>query len=418
MIVRTSKLDDADILEILGQLLVKFPDGQGTAILSEGVRRDFDEQADIDSYEFDRAARNIQSFSFSCQSQEPNTIQFKRGNSSTEFAAQHGEVQGFTRRVPSAFYDELAFFEPGHRTGNHVPLSDDTKIWVSELINSYSAPTDSSSDDDARKLSKVVSKQIDDLRKLNLSMTKDLARARQEQDQAFSVRQLELDEKFNARLEDLVKRESDLERLRSELNDREPQHERRRLREHLTGRLQSTIAEPPQRATLREWYSNFLYLFVGLLFIAVSVGLAWKWDAGSTADGSAAFWARSAKSLASGIAGAAFAWAGLSGVKATARAAREYEQQMQRYAFDMDRASWIVETILQMNAAETAQVPDEWLVSVCRDLFAVSGRKADEPRSLESFAALFDATAKARIGTSGVEFEIDRKGAKKLANEG
>jgi hypothetical protein len=83
----------------------------------------------------------------------------------------------------------------------------------------------------------------------------------------------------------------------------------------------------------------------------------------------------------------------------------------------MDRASWVVETILQMNSAEKSEVPDEWLEAVCRDLFVTTAQSREESRPLDAFAALFDATAKARIGTNGLEFEIDRKGAKKLAQE-
>jgi hypothetical protein len=70
-----------------------------------------------------------------------------------------------------------------------------------------------------------------------------------------------------------------------------------------------------------------------------------------------------------------------------------------------------------MNTSEKATVPDEWLENVCRDLFVNKERDSKEHRSLDAFAALFDATAKARIGTNGIEFEVDRKGARKLAHE-
>jgi hypothetical protein len=163
-----------------------------------------------------------------------------------------------------------------------------------------------------------------------------------------------------------------------------------------------------------EQLAYVLYLATGGVFIGISVALALT---DISTDGSAAFWARTAKSLASGLAGAAFAWAGLTGLKTSAVALREHEKAVERYAFDMDRASWIVETILQMNAVEESQVPEQWLEAVCRDLFASSAERGDDRASLEAFAALFDATAKARIGTSGIEFEIDRKGAKKLAQE-
>jgi hypothetical protein len=416
MIVRTSKLSDGELLELLAKLFELFPAGKASASIGEGVTWEFEDVDDVRGCSLKRASKNVQSFTFQCQTREADTVLFHRGIVGPEQITGQGAHSAFSSPAPSAYFDELAFFPPRSRSGHYQPLTDDQRIAVSELLDAYAAPTDTSSDDEARQLSKVVSKQINDLRKVNLRMTEGLAEARKKDEEAFRERQSELDSAFKTRLEELAEKEADLQRRRAELNDREPQHERRRLREHLTDRLQKTIAEPPKESTAREWWSNVLYLAVGAIFVTISIMITLNTDAAAEA-GSAAFWARSLKGLASGAAGAAFAWAGLAGLKSSARAARTYEQQMQRYAFDMDRASWIVETILQMNAIEKAQVPEEWLEAVCRDLFLVTGSKRDDARSLESFAALFDATARAKIGTSGIDFEIDRKGARKLAQE-
>jgi hypothetical protein len=154
------------------------------------------------------------------------------------------------------------------------------------------------------------------------------------------------------------------------------------------------------------------------VFVGISLAFSINWNSTTPVGGEiAAFWVRSLKSLLSGVAGGAFAWAGLAGLKSSARAFREYEQQIRRYAFDMDRASWTVETLLQMNSMETAQVPDQWLEAVCRDMFVLSPQQGEETRSLDALAALLDATARAKIGTGGFEFELDRKQAREIARQ-
>ncbi|HEX5183111.1 MAG TPA: hypothetical protein VFW19_08165 [Allosphingosinicella sp.] len=416
MIVRTTKLPDKDLLALIAELFRRIPSGSASLTIGEGVTTTIKGIEDIDAYQFDTSGRLIESFNFHCQPQEPDTVAFHRGTTVAEQLAAHGIQAAFNKVVPSAYFDELAFYPPRSRSGNYQPLSDQQRISVAQLLNSFAAPIDAASDDDARQLSKVVSKQIDDLRRLNLKMTEGLAEARQKDEEAFRARQVELDESFKVRLDQLTEKEAELEQRRRELNDREPQHERRRLREHLTARLQSTIAEPPPTTGRRERYSHYLYLIAAALFIGISLSLSLSTELGR-ASGSAAFWALSAKSLVAGAVGAALTWAGLSGLKSSAVSARQYEQAIQRYAFDMDRASWVVETILQMNSVEKSEVPDEWLEAVCRDLFVTTVQKPEDNRSLEAFAALFDATAKARIGTNGLEFEIDRKGAKKLAQD-
>jgi hypothetical protein len=169
-----------------------------------------------------------------------------------------------------------------------------------------------------------------------------------------------------------------------------------------------------------HWFfmaSGTFLIFISLVF-TLQLALAPSSAQPSVADATFSFWMTALKGFAAGAAGVAFLYAGLSGMKRSEEAERAQSLRLQRYSHDMDRASWVVETILQLSSTESAKVPDVWLESVCNDLFKSDPEKANStPDSLEALGALLDATARAKIGTSGFEFELDRKDAKRLASQ-
>jgi hypothetical protein len=282
-----------------------------------------------------------------------------------------------------------------------------------------------SPNDDEDTLSALVTSQLEQLRELALDFTQRQIDSESRLEEAYQKRESNLERRTKSEEERLAKQASDNEkRLRSEkqkiedwrkeINDREPQHERRRLREHLTKQLQESIAKPDSDRLKDVRTSHLYYLYFGIFFVLISVVLIAVSQIYPSTTVSA-FWSNSVKSLAAGIAGAAFIWAGLSSYKTAALSNRKHEQALEKYAFDMDRASWVVETILQMNFVEKTAVPEQWLESVCTDLFSTSVAEKHKTEPIEALAALLDATAHARFGTNGVEFEINRRGAKKLA---
>lgn len=261
-------------------------------------------------------------------------------------------------------------------------------------------------------LTAVIASQLDQLRKLSLEFhEKQLAadaelRARRESDEA------ELLAKSSENRKELERERFELEEYRKQVNDREPQHERRRLRELLTTAITEKLDPSTLSSRVTERKTAYWYLTAGTALLAISAALTvGAPESTFTAD----FWFRSIKALLAGVAGGGFLWAGLSHLKAAAISARKFEESALRYRFDMDRASWVVETILQMNSYEAKEIPGEWLEAVCQDLFVSEGPVSEKQASLDAFSALFDATARARLGTNGFEFEVDRKGAKRLA---
>lgn len=419
MIIRTRKLSDKNIVEFLRTLFSILPDVSVKGLYAGGVAFEVTDLTELTKIPQKSNERLVESFSATRASGQSDAVQFARGITALT-QTQHELVpfNRFRNRDPDAYFDELALFENPNRPHmqGYTAFSNNEKMQISREMGKFAAPIFTSDPTTATALGQMLDQNLADLQRVSIDFLERSAVSREQDEAAYRQREEALEAKFSRQNDDLETQKAELELRRTELNDREPQHERRRLREHLTARLQSTIAQPSKQTGQRERFSHYLYLIAATVFVILSAGLTVFQTPGAGA-GSAAFWTLSIKSLLSGAAGAAFAWAGLSGLKATAIADRDYEQSIKRYAFDMDRASWIVETILQMNTSEKATVPDEWLENVCRDLFVNKERDSKEHRSLDAFAALFDATAKARIGTNGIEFEVDRKGARKLAHE-
>lgn len=314
-------------------------------------------------------------------------------------------------RSPSATFDE-------------IQLSDNFSLDEIRVIDKLLNPLKINGviDESQSSLNAIVSAQIEQLRQLSLEFARSQFNAQAHLDQEYRIRENSLLDRIN-REEERLKAVSDneqihlegerakIEQWRNEINDREPQHERRRLRESLTKDLKSSLDSPTSKVKLEEYAANGLYIAFSIFLIAISIRLTF--DIGSPLT--LAFWALTIKSAAIALADGAFAWAGLRGIRSAAVTSRQYDQAVRQYAFDMDRASWIVETLVQMNSMEKSTIPDQILSAFCSNIFSSKSDNKDDGRSLESFAALFDVTSKAKIGTNGVEFEIDRKGAKKLA---
>jgi hypothetical protein len=94
-----------------------------------------------------------------------------------------------------------------------------------------------------------------------------------------------------------------------------------------------------------------------------------------------------------------------------------HQQKLQRHVFDMNRASWTIETILELSGSELPEIPEIWLQSVTSNLFEQENTTTDDTGSLQALAALLNITSEAEIGPDGPKFKLNRRGAKKAASE-
>jgi len=91
------------------------------------------------------------------------------------------------------------------------------------------------------------------------------------------------------------------------------------------------------------------------------------------------------------------------------------ERELEQYGYDINRASWAIETIMEMQVAKNLQPPQAWISAVCGDLFKKEGNDNKEVES--PIEALLNSSAKIELGTNGSKFELSSKGAKKLTKE-
>lgn len=91
------------------------------------------------------------------------------------------------------------------------------------------------------------------------------------------------------------------------------------------------------------------------------------------------------------------------------------ERDLERYRYDLDRASWVIETVLEAKEKENSVVPSLWLEAATRSMFTRQTVKNTENDPLDALSSLLNMTAKAEIGTNGTRLELGRGDLKKVA---
>jgi len=316
-------------------------------------------------------------------------------------------------RKASALYDEIGLYPIAPDNGRPaIPVDLIRKF--DGILSRYYAIEGDGSDRGLSEAGSLALNQIEDLRRLSLTMVEQQSVQRQQLEQDFFNRENELRAELSKEREAIEKERISLEAYRTEIDDREPVHARRALRLSVTNDIKEALSKPYKPFWRTEGKVFYTYIAIGLTLALLSLGIFISGNAGGHDDDQFRwfqFWEVLLKGLTTGAAGLAFIWSGLNAWKRSEEAKRSYEQALQRYAFDMDRASWIVETLIQMNRIEKSSIPREWLAGVCNDLFMNKhAEMAKNSEPLDNLSALLKASARAKVGSNGVEFELDRKG--------
>ncbi len=97
--------------------------------------------------------------------------------------------------------------------------------------------------------------------------------------------------------------------------------------------------------------------------------------------------------------------------QADLHAARELE----KFNYDLNRANWIIETILEVHHEAKGEVPQAWIDGVTRGLFESGKNNHNADDGAQALGALLGYSASASFGSDGPRFELNGKGTKKLA---
>lgn len=92
---------------------------------------------------------------------------------------------------------------------------------------------------------------------------------------------------------------------------------------------------------------------------------------------------------------------------------------LERYLFDIDRASWVIETIMELKEEEgISDIPEPWLAGATHNLFGSDGSSNEDTQNpLESLGEILATGAKLKVGNGSGELEIQPKAAKKIAKK-
>lgn len=91
--------------------------------------------------------------------------------------------------------------------------------------------------------------------------------------------------------------------------------------------------------------------------------------------------------------------------------------EFQRYGMDINRASWVIETAMEMTTKEGAALPERWIEGACAGLFQADNKKDAEVSSLAALGAVMGLGPEVTVGPTGASFKIPPKGAKRAAND-
>jgi hypothetical protein len=233
---------------------------------------------------------------------------------------------------------------------------------------------------------------------------------------------IETAERFQRSLED---RASQLDAREIEINDLGHMHERRQLRASISADLKERLTEPPASRAI----NHIRYQFIGggmiiALMAAIFVGDAvvqlndlMGYSGRRTIDELSLY-------LVVRIALGSTTFIGLSvymlnWIRRIHDSDLKAEREIERYRYDIDRATWAIETILESRTKDASrEVPDEWIRGAVNGLFSRFDDRRDETSATDALAALLSFSAEAELTPQGPRIKLGRRGVQKLGREG
>ncbi len=219
----------------------------------------------------------------------------------------------------------------------------------------------------------------------------------------------------------LQKREKELDDRQQELDDRQHMHARRDLRDRIAKNFKARVGKPliSRHTSYIRWavFSLTLTFGAGIGYFGIE-GFGEAVDAAS--KGGAPLWLTIGllvRGILLPVLGVGFIVYAINWLRVVylddVRTERRYESN----GDDIDRASFVIETLMEVGEKEKVDVPDAWVEGVCRNLFADKGESGGGKAPSDAVTVLLEAISGAKIGPDGTEISMDRRGARKLAKE-
>ncbi|RVK16259.1 hypothetical protein [Sinorhizobium meliloti] len=92
-------------------------------------------------------------------------------------------------------------------------------------------------------------------------------------------------------------------------------------------------------------------------------------------------------------------------------------RELQRYGMDINRASWVIETAMEMTTKEGATLPDKWVEGAVHGLFQSQGKADAEVTSLAALGTIMGLAPEVSVGPDGTRINFSGKSTKRAAKD-
>jgi flagellar motility protein MotE (MotC chaperone) len=265
---------------------------------------------------------------------------------------------------------------------------------------------------------------------------RDLDRAYAEKEQALSVRAQEererelgrlreerdrVEAELSTRTKTLEARREELDTLQKKLDDRNNTHVRREIRASLLALTKERLANfAVSKETRNQYLAVHGVAILGIVLLAYG-SLYFGSQAvpnadGTYASGAIAFAVKSAALAAAGI--ALGSWY-LGWLNRWLQRIADAEFKLQQFRLDIERASWLAETVLEWKATSAEPFPDLLATRLSSGLFVTGSSESNDPKTPATHLAeaLFGAASSARLKLGDQELGFDRKSIRGLAKD-
>jgi hypothetical protein len=223
-----------------------------------------------------------------------------------------------------------------------------------------------------------------------------------------------LEGEYQAKAKDLQEERERIELQLKELDNRNNTHARRQIHKDLKAALQERHTTfTLTRDTSRKRYPiRVAFAVIGAFLIVVAGVTLWR-SFGLTSDPWAI--ARSIGSLSALVIMTIFY---IKWEDSWSQAHADEEFRLKRFDLDVDRASWLVEVMLEWKAAEGGEIPNELLERLSNGLFEPAGQSESLQHPVEHvLAGLLSSPAAVRVKFPNGEAEFDKGSIKKAKQD-
>lgn len=441
-ILRVAKLSDRQVLRLVDDFQGS---GDGDMLHCEVAIAGINRSYPADEFEALRKGSDIGAITaFDMIVGKPGlTIRFRRG-----IGGNPNNIDSPERQA-SPYLDEISIVG---RNSNGQNVSPSRLIAAQRLIHKHvQLPADPTVTGAANEAVDLLKLQFSQLSEQLLEINTHSLKRREELEDEYNQKRRELDEELARHAEQVREKTKklefehklgleSLEAREKQLDDRDHIHARRELRTHITDAIADQLKGDlvPRKASTMRWSVLGLLLFGALGLGGISAWSLYEFgeltylaslkETFSEQSQRRAFalsqiesgfhWLVLVRGFISGAASIGFLLYAVSWLKGLYHDEIRTRRELQRYATDLNRASWAIEMIMETKPSGGIEIPDSVIIGVTRNLFEASGvAKSNKETSANALAELLRTSGKARFGPNGAEFELSSRGANKLADK-